>query len=200
MLDDYITDFANLPNWGLKDDAQLITSANGDSVQLDGDGDYIKLGRLRQFEQSDEISFSIDFTRDVADGSDARLVWNHWKMGLMLRDDGFVFRGATANEGWKTFVVDNVGLNDTNKHNATVMLDAANDRLQIYVDSQLVLDETSTDFDIVGAGRHEAGWNIGTSWDRYFDGNVSDFRIEAGVDFNDVGVGSVDDAFMAILS
>ena len=141
------------------------------------------MGRLEEFEESDEISFAIDFTRAEADGSEARLVWNHKKFGLTLDDDGFILQVATADEGFKKFKVDGIGINDTDTHSVMVIMDAETDRLQVIVDDRLVLEETDTDLDFVGAGGREWGWSIGTGWNRFFDGEVSDFRIEADADF-----------------
>lgn len=186
VIDDFVLDFAALDGTSsLKGDAEIVSSAIGEVLHLDGHKDFVKLGRLEDFEDSQEISFAIDFERAEADGSEARLVWNHKKFGLTLEDDGFVLQVATADEGFKKFHVDGIGLNDTDLHSAVVILNAETDRLQVIIDDTLILDETGTDLDFVGAGGREWGWSIGTGWNRYFDGDVSDFRVEADADFVD---------------
>lgn len=45
------------------------------------------------------------------------------------------------------------------------------------VNDRLLLDEQETDFHIVGAGGREWGWSLGTAWNRFFDGDIHDFRL-----------------------
>ncbi len=188
VIDDFELDIAALSGTkALKGD----TYVEGGSLHFDGQKDYVKLGRLEEFEDSEQLSFSVDFSRATADGSEMRLIWNHKKVGFALDDDGFALTVATADEGFKRFDIDHIGLNDTEKHNAIVILDAEADRLQVLIDGEVILDETETDLDFVGAGGREWGWSIGTGWNRYVDGEVDDFSLEASADFvDDVPVGS----------
>ena len=186
VIDDYTLDIASLVgSSALKDDTQVVGTPEGDVIQLDGKADYVQVGRLQQFEQSEQISFSVDFTRDHADGSTDKLVWNHMKYGLMLRKDGLKINVATADGSSKWFEAKNIGLNDLEEHNATVIIDSAIDRLQVIVDGDVVIDETSTDFDFVGNGGREWGWKLGGAWGRWFDGEISDFSVDASADFYD---------------
>ena len=183
VIDDYVLNIATLPKAALKDSAKVVTIDGEKMISLDGTKDYVALGRLRAFEKAEVISFEIDFSRDVADGKDARLVWNHMKYGLTLSGDGLVINVATAREGFKTIRVDNLGLNDTDNHSIRVILDSVSNRLQVVLDGKVVFNTTSTDLKFVGAGGHEAGWTLGTPWNRFFDGEISDFRVEAKADF-----------------
>ena len=169
----------------LSGDTKIADTAHGKAIVLDGTGDQVALGRIKDLETSDQIAFSVDFARDVANGAEARLVWNHLKVGLTLKDDGIVVQAGTAGGGFKSFSAANLGLNDTDLHRATVMLDAESDRLQVVVDDKIVLDVTDTDFDIVGAGGREWGWNLGAGFGRFFDGAVTDFRLGDRFEFLD---------------
>ena len=186
VIDDYTLDIASLVGTSaLRDDTQVVGTPDGDVIQLDGKADYVQVGRLQQFEQSEQITFSVDFTRDQANGSTDKLVWNHMKYGLMLRKDGLKINVATADGSSKWFEAKNLGLNDLEEHNATVIIDSATDRLQVLVDGDVVLDETGTDFDFVGNGGREWGWKLGGAWGRWFDGEISDFSVDASADFVD---------------
>ena len=167
----------------LRDDAALVETEHGLAIRLDGDQDHVRLGRMQEFEQSDRIGFSIDFTRGEVGGGEERLVWNHQKIGLTLREDAIIIHAGTAENGFRQFRIDDAGVGTTEMTRATVMLDAAEDRLQVLVNDQLVLDEQDTDFEIVG-GR-EWGWSLGTAWNRFFDGEIHDFRLGDRFEFLD---------------
>lgn len=193
-FDDYILDIAN-PDEGveMRGDAYV----EGSSIVFDGNGDYVKLGGLDEFASSEQIAFTVEYTRDEADGSKQRLVWNHKKLGLSLDDDGLVVHVAnTAAKFYEGFEVEDLGLNDTDAHRITVLVDQEADRLQVIVDDLLVLDETDTDFDFVDAGNSKSGWTLGTSWSRYVDGTVSDFRLDDDVAFIDAPVLQEDAGFI----
>lgn len=173
------------PGKALVDDARIVTSGDVATLVLDGNKDYLNIGRLTEFEQSDRIAFSIDFARDSVDDDAARLVWNHLKVGLTLKGEGLLVQVATADGDFQSFAIKDLGLDDTDLHNAVVMIDETSDHLQVFVDDQLVLDETETDFQFSGAGGREWGWSIGTAWGRYFDGEVTDFQVTDSFDFVD---------------
>ncbi len=188
-FDDFVLDIANLSKNGqaqLKDDATIVDGAADAAIQFDGHRDKVELGRLVQFESSDQIAFKVEFARAEADGSSQRLVWNHQKIGLTLTDDGLIAHVRNNDDPFhKGFRVDNLGLNDTDAHQISMMVDQASDRLQVLVDGNLVLDETTTDFDFVGTSGHEWGWSLGTGWGRHVDGEVSGFAIDDDVSFVD---------------
>ena len=183
VLDDYVLNLAKLAKSAFKDNASVVTVGAEKMIHLDGVKDYVDLGRLTAFEKSEKIAFEVDFSRDVADGKEARLVWNHMKYGLTLNGDGLMIQVATAKEGFKTIKVDNLGLNDTDDHTIRVIMDGVSNRLQVILDGKVVLDTTSTDLKFVGAGGYESGWTLGSPWDRFFRGDISDFRVEAKADF-----------------
>lgn len=182
-LEGFQLDIAKLSAKALSAGAQVVIEGGVANLRLDGDGDYLNVGRLVNYEASDRLAFSVDFQRGEADGSTDRLVWNHQKVGLTLQGDGLVVNVATAAGQFKSFVVKDLGLNDTDLHQAVVLLDQTEDRLQIIVDDKLVLDDSSTDLQFIGAGGREAGWLLGTPWSRFFDGDVTDFRVSDSFHF-----------------
>jgi PKD repeat protein len=168
----------------LLDNARVEVDSDGDDqVVLDGDKDYVNLGRQVAYEKSDRVGFSVDFARDEADGSVDRLIWNHMKVGLTLQGDGVSVQVATKDQGFKSYAASNIGLNDTDRHRAEVMVDTVDDRVQVVVDGEVVIDVEDADFELEGAGGREAGWMIGTPWNRYFDGTVYDFRLGESYQF-----------------
>ncbi|MFG6527949.1 right-handed parallel beta-helix repeat-containing protein [Sulfitobacter sp. M23508] len=189
-VDDYILDIAGLPGNDaaeLQGDASVVNTASGPAIHFDGHGDAVKIGRLQQFESSDELAFTVEFTRDEADGSEQRLVWNKGRVGLALDDDGLVAYVQNNDAKFsKGFRVDNIGLNDTDTHLITLMVDETTDRLQVLVDGVVVLDETSVDFDFVDAhGGRQWGWNLGSTRNYYIDGEISHFAVDDDVAFID---------------
>lgn len=176
----------------LMDDAAVVQTAHGKGIHFDGDGDYVALGRMTALEASDRVAFSIDFAQAAANQDPARLVWNTSKLGLTLQGDGLLVQVATATQGFKSFTIRDLGLNDTDLHRVIVMLDAETDHLQVLLDNKLVFDEQNTDFEIVGAGGRESGWMIGTPWNRPFEGDVTEFRLGDRFDFMGGGVHGVE--------
>ncbi|MHC0055787.1 right-handed parallel beta-helix repeat-containing protein, partial [Actibacterium sp. D379-3] len=157
--------------------AELIETGDTPAVHLD-DNSFVGLGRLPDYEESDQIAFSIDFAHDETTMGNERLVWNHMKIGLSIHNGGLMVHTATADEGFKVFKTGDLGLDDTEQHQAVVMLDAEQDRLQVLLDGDVVLDvEDGTDFEIVNAGGREWGWTLGNQWNRSFEGEISDFSI-----------------------
>ena len=186
VLDDYVLDFVTLIGTRqLRGNAAVVSTQDDAVLRLDGDRDYAKLGRLAQFEKTQQLSVSVDYERDIADGRDANLAWNHKKLGVTVTGDGLMISVGTADGKFTKISVGDLGLNDTDKHNITVLLDAQADRLQVLVDNKLVLDNDDYDFQLIGAGGREAGWSLGTKWGNYHDGDISGFSIEAGVHFVD---------------
>lgn len=192
VLDDYMLDFVKLIGTSqLQGNAKVVTTPDGPVLRFDGAGDYVKLGRLTQFEKSQELSVSIEYEKDVAGGGEDRLVWNHKKLGVSVVDDGLLVRVGTADGKFTPIVIKNLGLNDTDKHQITVMVDAATDRIQVVVDDKLVLDNDDLDFQLMGAGGREWGWSLGTNWGRDLDGDISDFSIEGDTHFVDGYIGDI---------
>jgi hypothetical protein len=179
----------------LLDNAHVVTGPDGPVLYLDGSKDYASIGRQVEFETSDRLGFSVDFQRDTVDGVEDRLIWNHMRIGLTLTDDGLTVQIATLDQGFMKFTADNLGLDDAELHRAEVMVDTVADRLQVLLDGQIVLDATNADFDLLVAGAKQSGWTIGNPWNRYFDGEVHDFRLGDEFHFVDT-VAGFDDAFL----
>jgi len=187
IFDDYVLDIAALTEGDqarLIGDASVVGTGTDAVIQLDGDGDRVKLGHLTEFEESEQLAFMVEFTRDEADGSTQRLVWNKGHVGLTLTDDGLIAHAATADGKFTGFEVEDIGLNDTDTHRIIMMVDQEEDRMQVLVDDVLVLDETNFDFEIVEGshGGRQWGWNLGTK-SREVDGEISAFAIDDDVDF-----------------
>lgn len=171
------------------------TPGDGSAVTLNGD--YVNYGRAQDYEDSQTIGFSVDFTADAENGGESRLVWNHMKLGLTVLDDDIMVQAATKDSGFKAFKTEGLGLTKGETHNATVLLDSENDRLQVLVDDEVVLDVNDVDFEHVDAGGREWGWFVGNPWGRDFVGEVSGFEVSdrftftddwVAPDSNDVGV------------
>lgn len=173
--DGFVLDVADPSTAGYLRGAKVIATPEGQVLRFEGDGDSVHLGRLTEFEASDRIAFSVDYAKSDDDGEAARLVWNHTKLGLTLEDDGLIVEVRTLDRGIRAFDLGNLGLDDADNHNVTVMLDDKVDRLQVLVDDRVVLDERATNFEVNGG--YEWGWMLGTPWDRHFDGDVSGFRV-----------------------
>jgi len=193
-LDDFVSDFAQLTTKQLYDDAHIVTTESGSAIHLDGDDDYVNLGRLTEFETSQQLSFSVDFQRGTVDGGRQRLVMNQKKIALDVAGDGLEIRVKQVDTGFKEAIsIDNLGLDDTDLHQVIVMVDAVTDRLQVVLDGALVLDKQDSDIELVGIGP-ERGWKIGTQWRADFDGEVHDFRMDSSADFLPEDLLVLDDA------
>lgn len=177
----YTVDFARVgtaeSDVKLISDAHVVQHADGGAeVVLDGNRDFVALGRIEELEDSQQFNLSLDFQRsDVDDGSE-RMVWNHMKFGVTLQGDSLLIH--VANTDHKVFKIANAGVGDTDKHSLNVAVDAGSDRLQVVLDGEVVLDKQDTDLDFVGAGGHEWGWSIGTAWNRFYEGSVSAFELD----------------------
>jgi Right handed beta helix region len=181
VLDDYVANFVSfVGTTALKGNAIVKNGV----AQLDGKGDYVNLGRLPTLDNTDELSFSIDFSRDVANGGEARLVWNHQKLGLVLKGDGLFVKVAGEDGKFKLFSSGDLGLNDTNKHSISVIVDSATDRLQVIVDGDIAIDRSDVDLDLGGTTGRE-WWLGGAKWRTGLDGQISDFQLEADAHFQD---------------
>ncbi len=188
-IDGLILDISDLDSQvrSLKGDVEVIASANGPVISLDGDGDQVRLGKLEQFEDSDQLSVSVDFQRSVADGRDVKVFWHRDTLGLRLIEDGVLVRVGGADGTFKKFEITNLGLNDTDIHNAVILVDGETDRLQVLIDGALIFEETDTDLDIAQNGGREYVWNLSGFKAKAFEGYISDFRIDTDVNFVEDG-------------
>ena len=180
----YTADFARIgtdeSDVKLIGDTHVVQNADGGAeVMLDGNRDFVALGRIEELEDSQQFNLSLDFQRSDVDGGAERLVWNHMKFGITLKDDALLIHVANTDQPFhKAFKIANAGVGDTDKHSLSVAVDAEADRLQVVLDGEMLLDNQDTDLDFVGAGGHEWGWSIGTAWNRYYEGSVSAFELD----------------------
>ena len=153
------------------------------AITLGGEKKFHEIGHLREFEASGKLGVSVDFTVDEDNGSNARLIWNHLKLGLTIQDDEIMVQIATAEDGFKAFKTEGLGVSPDQEHNATVLVDGETDHFQLIFDGEVVLEVDDTDFELVGAGGHEWGWSVGTAWNRPFTGEVSGLKITDEFEF-----------------
>jgi hypothetical protein len=173
----------------LLDNAHVVTGPDGPVLHLDGSKDYASLRQEVEVETADRVGFSVDFKRDTVDGTDDRLIWNHMRLGLTLTRDGLAVDVATLDQGFRKYTAGNLGLNDADLHRIEVMVDSVANHLQVLLDGDIVIDATDADLDHVGTGLTQSGWTIGTGWNRYFDGEVHDFRLGDQFQFIDAYAG-----------
>lgn len=167
----------------LTDAFEAVSDDSG--IHINGDGDYVNLGRLTDFEDSESVGFAVEFTASEDIGENARLIWNHMKLGLTLVGDEVMVNAATKDQGFKHFVSDGLDLARGEAHKVVVMLDSATDRLQVLVDDKIAIDINDVDFDHVGAGGHEWGWFVGTPWNNFYEGDVSGLEISDQIHFQE---------------
>ncbi|RKF12441.1 PKD domain-containing protein [Roseovarius spongiae] len=180
----YTADFARIETGesGAKliGDAHVAQNTDGEAeVVLDGHRDFVALGRIQELEDSQQFNLSLDFQRSEVDSGTERMVWNHMKFGVALQDDALLIHVANTDQPFhKAIKIANAGVGDTDVHSLNVAVDAEADRLQVVLDGELLLDEQNMDLDFVGSGGHEWGWSIGTAWNRFYEGSVSDFQLD----------------------
>lgn len=179
----FVLDIAALAEGSKKlvDDAAAVVTDGPARIVLDGDKDYVNIGRLGAYEASDKVGFSVAFTRDSDATGDDRLVWNHQRLGLTVNEDSLMIHVATADRGFVNYTARNLDISDEDLHRATVLVDTETDRLQVIYDDEVVLDVTNADFDMPEG--YQWGWSLGTAWNRYYDGEIHDFRVGDQFDF-----------------
>lgn len=190
-LDDYIFDTATLDANQIKGGAQILGTEDDSYVQLNGGKDYIKIGRLEEFEAAQALSFEVSFAKEAATDQNMRLVWNHTHLGLEVTDSGLVlFVDNLDAPFYKGIHIDDLGLDDTELHEARVIVDSSTDRIQVLLDDKLVYEEIGQrDIELAQGDGRQWGWTLGSAWKNDYVGEVHDFRIEANADF----VPAVDD-------
>jgi hypothetical protein len=96
----------------------------------------------------------------------------------VLKGDGLFVKVAGEDGKFKLFSSGDLGLNDTNKHSISVIVDSATDRLQVIVDGDIAIDRSDVDLDLGGTTGRE-WWLGGAKWRTGLDGQISDFQLEA---------------------
>jgi len=186
VLDEYIIDFSELAGRQLRGDAEIVHTENSSYLNLDGDNDALRLGRMTEFEDTEQLSFAVQFRKSETSDEEMRLVWNHHKIALTTEGDSLkVYVGDANNRYFESVTIDNLDINDTDLHEAIVIVDAESDRLQVILDEKVVYEEQDErDLILVDAGGYEWGWRLGGAWNRgELDGEIHDFRVQAEADF-----------------
>ena len=150
------------------------------SIRMNGDGGYARLVGLDNPENDGAFTVSLSYMQDDP-GASARLLWNHQTFGIEVKSE--VVRVYTKVEGsdrMKVFAAKADSLDEAGERNISVAIDSDLDRIQIVVDGEVVLDDTSkADIDLRdGDGGYDWGWWIGTPWNRWFDGEVTGLTVQ----------------------
>lgn len=165
------------------DDADVADLVGQSALILDGDRDFINIGRLEEYESSEKITVDLEFRRDDPDGHDI-LLWNHGRFGIAMNGDMLEIRVAQEdNPFYDGFRIMNSGLKDTEAHNLRVVVDGGQDRLQVIIDGDVVLDDSSRDIDLVQSDKGHWGYMIGTPWASTFEGAVTGLEIDDSAQF-----------------
>lgn len=155
-------------------------AADGDSLVFDGAGDSVVLSGIPEdlFGQG-VVHIDFSYQREVADGSYARLVWNHNRLGIEAMDDGLGLRLRTADGTMKRFVIEDLGLNDTDLHRVQLWVDETADTVALAVDDVIVFTHSGTDIDITDTDLlKQWDWMVGGAWAGWFNGTISDLSIQ----------------------
>ena len=175
--DSFVLDFGS--DEGIKalnGDAILIEHDGVSTISFDGSGDQADLGRLTNYEKSEQLSVMMDIKRDMIGIGDDRVLWNHAKFGLVLRNDTVLLQVATE-DGFKIKAGGNIELNDLDWHRIGMTLDQEADQLRLYADGRMIMEVNDIGLDFVGAGGREWGWQLGGAFGRDFEGQVDNLLI-----------------------
>lgn len=183
VLDDFVSDFEHLTSSQLRGDAYVEISENGDIVHLDGEKDYAHIGKLDQFEDTDQLSFSVTYSKEAQSDDLQRIVWKSRDIGLAVEGDSLkLYVGQDDARFRKAITIEDLGLDDTETHQVTVLVDATTDHLQVILDGAVVLDRYQ-DIDIALDNGFERAWKVGGARKDTLDGEINDFRIDATAEF-----------------
>lgn len=164
------------------------TTSGAASAGSDDGGDRLALSVT--FARNDSTDASADDNPAEGGGEDQGtenlLLSNPDKFALILTDDGLKVQLATADQGLVAFVLDDLGLDDAENHNITVLLDAQEDHLQVLLDGNLVLNIDDSTHDFLGDWGQNQDQDM--DWDQYFSGEVSVLRLIEGYDMADPGL------------
>ena len=167
--------------------SSLDGASGSQTINLKGDGGFARLEGLDDIEN--DGAFTVRMSYDLADDTTGatRLLWNHQTFGIEQTSDGLMVKFKTADGKWAAVKTKAEGLDDNQKHDIAVAIDSDLDRIQIMVDGEVVLDEAGKhDIELADTGGYDWGWRVGTSWDRWFDGEVSNLVIEDDAMFQDL--------------
>ena len=168
--------------------AQVTANGDGFTARLAGDGGLIDLGDLGRPEDDGSITVDLTFDRNgTLDGAE-RILWNHGTFGVELSDGQVTVLAGTADGRLTRFKADAAGIGDDAAHHLRISVDSELDRIQIVVDGQVVLDDDSHDLELsrVAEANDNHDWTLGTAWNRYFDGEITDLTIADDAVFLDL--------------
>lgn len=158
------------------DDACL--SEDGLSVVLDGDSDCLVINGGDATELAPQTTLAFTYARDIADGAAVRLVWNHRNLAVDAVEDGIGVRVRLADGQFRHWRIEDLGLNDTDRHAVKLHVDEVTDQIRLHVDGQEVFFTDAFDVDLTG-NTHGSGskWYLGGAWTGYLDGTVGDVQL-----------------------
>lgn len=162
------------------------------AFQFDGGASAVSLGKLGEYQDTDEVTFSIGFTLDN-EGDSGELFNNHMRFSVEIKKGALIFYVATEDEGLKRYKVNGLDMNAEQELRMVVSLDRVDDHLQVMLGGNIILDDTSTDF----VGRpdlHNWGLTLGNVWHDSFEGSINEFSVADQVHFQPLS--ETDLAFM----
>lgn len=193
-IDQYRLDSAAFNNNMLKDDASIVTKEGESAIALDGNTDFVKIGRLEEFETTDRLGIQMEFasTDGVVWGTEKLYAWaGGYVVAKLTQDDGLRITINGADGTPQVFYLNDIGIVDTDRHNLTILVDDVEDRLQVLVDGELLLDETDTDFELSGGKDWKLGGTLRNN--ENFDGEIYSFALDTEFEFVEpITVGSTD--------
>lgn len=181
------SDLAGFQLWNALDSGPASIALRGDTeadhdrrvIALDGDGDFVQFDVIDSIDRAAQLTMSFDYARDAANGANSPLAWNHRHVAVAARDDGLVLRLQT-DAGFSRFVVEDLGLNDTDWHRITVSVDETRDRAVMVVDGVVVFDETGLGLQL--EDNPDRDWRLGGTWNKNLEGQIGNFELTADFD------------------
>lgn len=200
-VDEVITDFSKVSSNKLMGGASVVTQNGETFLQLDKADEYARSGRIGVLEGSDQLAVEVEFNRAAAGQQTMTLLANRLDMALVLEGDGLRVVFGEAGQRWEngSVYIGNLGLDDAARHEATVLLDQASDRLQVFVDGSMVWDEQGQhdiEFSATpkGTQTRKDYWTVGTKWSTDFIGDVYELNFDSTAEFVDDALVVQDDA------
>ena len=169
----------------LADDAAIVPEADSSPrVTLDGDGDYVSLGRIDALDDAQQLDVTIDFQRSQVEAGTERLLWNHGRFGIALEEDTLLLHVAGEDRPFHDALdIDDAGVGDTQEHSLHVAVDAGAGRIQAVLDGEIILDEDELSLDLSYGNARD--WWIGTPWNRFYEGDVDMLELDDRATFLD---------------
>ena len=188
---DFATFFDGVESTTLFGGASLTTDAGGETaLSIDDTGGYVKLGRMQEYEGSQQFSVEIDFTRADPEAFDM-LLWNHGRLGIAMQDDDLLINLGQADAAfYKGLRLNDLEIDHTEAQTLRVIVDGEDDRIQVILNEEVVADDRGFDIDLVKDGLSQFGYMVGSPWSATFEGDVSGITFDDSADF----IPTVDDS------